>query len=87
MLVLLFLSTLCGPFVYTTGYATLAKTGYARNDYEILCWKQKVENQRLKVLIDRQSSYGRIKAEAQRLGMVRADRFDYLGQNQTIASR
>lgn len=86
-LLLLFLGTLCGPFVYTWGYATLAKTGYVRNDYEVLCWKEKVENQRLKVLLDRQSSYARIKAEARQLGMVRADRYDYVGQNQTIASR
>ncbi len=56
-IVLLFLIGLCAPFVYTTGYATLAKTGYSRSDYEVLRWKEKVENQRLKVLIDRQSSY------------------------------
>ena len=84
---MLFVIGLCLPFAYTTAYATLAKTGYSKSDYEVLRWKQKVENQRLKVLIDRYSSYGRIKGGALQMGMVRADKYDYVDQDQTVASR
>jgi len=86
-IITLFVIGLCTPFVYTTGYATLAKTGFSKNDYEVLRWKQKVENQRLKVLIDRYSSYSRIKDGAIKMGMVRAEKYDYLDRNQTVASR
>lgn len=86
-MVSLFFAGLCLPFVYATVYATLATTGYSKSDYEVLCWKQRVENQRLKVLADRYTSYDRIKAGAIKMGMVRAENYDYLDQPQTVASR
>lgn len=84
---MLFLIGLALPFAYTNIYANLAKTGYSKSNFEVLRWKQKVDNQRLKVLINRYSGYGRVKAGALKMGMVRASKYDYLGQTQTVASR
>jgi hypothetical protein len=75
------------PFAYTTIYAKLTATGYSKSDYEVLRWKEQVDNERLNVLKDRTASYSRIKAGALKLGMVRAQKFDYLDQTQTVASR
>ena len=86
-LVMLFLMGLVLPFAYTNVYATLTKTSYSKSDYEHSRWTEKVENQRLKLLIEQHSSYGRIKAGAMHMGMVRADRYEYMDQAQTVARR
>jgi hypothetical protein len=84
---MLFAIALALPFAYTTIYAKLTATGYSISDYQVLRWKEQVENERLKVLRDRSASYSRIKAGALKLGMVRASKFEYLDQPQTIARR
>lgn len=86
-LVMLFCTCLALPFAYTNVYANLAKTGYSRSDYEAKCWRERVDNQRLKVLIDSYSSYNRVKADALKMGMVPATQYDYVDQPQTVASR
>ena len=86
-MVMLFVISLMLPFAYTNVYANLKKTSYTKNDYEVLRWKESVDNQRLKVLVDRYSGYTRIKAGALKMGMVPATKYDYVDQNQTVASR
>lgn len=83
---MLFLVGLVLPFAYTNVYANLKKTSYSKSDYEIRRWQERVDNQRLKVLINSCSSYGRIKAGAQKMGMAPATQYDYLDQTQTVAS-
>lgn len=83
---MLFCTALVLPFAYTNVYANLAKTGYSRSDYESKCWKERVDNQRLKVMIDSYSSYSRVKTGALKMGMVPATEYDYVGQRQTVAS-
>lgn len=75
------------PFAYTNVYANLKKTSYSKNDYEVMRWRENVDNQRLKILVDRYSGYTRIKAGAVKLGMVPTTNYDYVDQTQTVASR
>lgn len=86
-MVMLFMIGLALPFAYTNVYANLKKTSYTKNDYEVLRWREEVDNQRLKVLVDRYSGYTRIKAGALRMGMVPTTKYEYIDQNQTVASR
>lgn len=86
-MVTLFAIGLALPFAYTNVYANLKKTSYSKSDYEVKCWKERVDNERLKVLIDSYSSYGRVKNGAAKMGMVPATQYEYLNQPQTVASR
>ena len=85
--VMLFCIGLAAPFAYTNVYANLAKTGYSRSDYESKVWKERIDNQRLRVQIDSYSSYNRVKTGALKMGMVPATDYDYISQRQTVASR
>ena len=85
-MVTLFAIGLVLPFAYTNVYANLKKTSYSKSDYEVKCWRERVDNERLKVLINSCSSYGRIKSGAQKMGMAPATQYDYLDQTQTVAS-
>ncbi|NLN76672.1 MAG: hypothetical protein GX139_10220 [Armatimonadetes bacterium] len=75
------------PFIHTSGYAKLKKISYAKSEYEAKCWRERVENERLKVLIDQQSSYIKVKDDALKLGMVPATRYDFLDSAQVVASK
>jgi cell division protein FtsL len=86
-MVTLFVIGLALPFAYTNVYANLKKTSYSKSDYEVRCWKERVDNERLKVLIDSYSSYGRVKDGAAKMGMVPATKYDYVDQTQAVASR
>lgn len=85
--VMLFCVGLALPFAYTNVYANLAKAGYSRSDYESKVWKERIDNQRLKLQIDSYSSYNRVKTGAVNMGMVPATDYDYIGRRQTVASR
>lgn len=85
-MVTLFVIGLALPFAYTNVYANLKKTSYFKSDYEVKCWKERIDNERLKVLIDSYSSYDRVKGGAKKMGMVPATEYDYLNQAQSIAS-
>lgn len=86
-LVVLFFATLMLPFAYTNIYANLKMAGYSRSDCESKFEAARIENQRLQVDVAIHSSPGRIRAEAARLHMIAAAKYDYLDQPQTVASR
>lgn len=86
LLVVVFLAGLIAPFAYTNVYAILKTTSYAKSDYQSMYWQEKVANERLQVQVVQYSSPGRIKAAAEKLGMVPAKQYDYLDQTQTVAS-
>lgn len=86
-MIALFMLGLAAPFAYTNIYANLKKASYSKSEYEVLRWREEVDNQRLKVLVDQCSSYSRVKSGAVRMGMVKASHYDYIDQPQTVASR
>ena len=75
------------PFIHANIYANLKRTSYSKNDYEAKRWREKVENERLKVLVDQYSSYSHLKDDALNMGMVPATHYDFLKSRQFVASR
>lgn len=75
------------PFVHANIYANLKKTSYSKDEYEAKRWRERVENERLKVLVDQHSSYSNLKGDALNMGMVPATHYDFLKSPQFVASR
>lgn len=83
----LVLGALALPFVYAGIYARLKQVSYSKSEYETKCWQAQKENERLKLLADKQSSYSHLKEDALKMGMVPAADYDFLASRQVVASR
>ncbi len=85
--IMLGLGLLASPFIYAGFYAKVKRVSYSKSEYETKRWQAQKENERLKLLIDEQSSYSRLKDDALNMGMVPAADYDFLASRQVVASR
>ncbi len=81
------LAVLASPFIYVGIYAKVKQVSYSKSEYETKRWQAQKENERLKLLIDRNSSYSHLKDDALKMGMVPAADYDFLASRQVVASR
>ncbi|MGI6295895.1 MAG: hypothetical protein ACOX3G_07370 [Armatimonadota bacterium] len=86
-IIVLGLAVVASPFLYANIYARVKQVSYSKSEYETKCWQAQKENERLKLLLDRYSSYSHLKDDALKLGMVPAADYDFLASRQVVASR
>jgi len=74
------------PFAYTGVYANLKKTSYTKSDLDAMYWREKIENQRLQLEIDRRSSPQYVTEAAKQIKMETPTQYDYLDKHDKLAS-
>lgn len=78
--------TLAFLFGYVSVYANLTKTGFSRSKLTQMCRVERLRNERLKVEWIRHCSPETVVAAAEKSGMVYATEYEYVGQQQNVAS-
>lgn len=81
------LTALLGVFGYVALYASLTATSFDRSRMMNEFKAEQIKNERLRIDYIRRSSPASAMGHAQRVGMVYARQYDYLGRSNTVARR